>query len=138
MDFVPENNIEEALVAMAADPAARAEFERLLLISQLHVIGENQGGHDSAEPEKLMDGAQVRLIGIRHRDVQYIPVFTSVARLQVFFENATKNALIRRYISMSGRALFQMLNGAPVLLNPGLPYGMELPASAIARLLQTN
>ncbi|HEX3675420.1 MAG TPA: SseB family protein [Rhizomicrobium sp.] len=136
MDFVPENSLEEAMVAMAADPAAIPQFERLLLESPLHVIGQNEGAEDGSEPEKLVEGAQVRLIAIRRGDAQYLPVFTSPARLQMFFENATKSALIRRYITMGGRSLFQMAKDAPFLLNPGFPYGLELPASAIARLLQ--
>jgi hypothetical protein len=138
VDFIPENGLEEMLVAMASNPELGAEFDRLLLASPLHVIGENEGTHSGAEPEKLMEGAQVRFVAIRRGDVQYLPVFTSPTRLQVFFENVTKNALIRRYITMNGRSLFQMTNGAQFLLNPGFPYGLELPASAIARLLQTQ
>jgi len=138
VDFVPENSLERALVAFATQPGARIEFDRLLLLSPLHVIGEDGNGNGGAEQEKLVEGAQVRLVAIRRGDAQYIPAFTSPARLQIFFENATKNEPIRRYITMNGRALFQMTNGAPFLLNPGFPYGLELPPAVIARLLQDN
>ncbi len=136
IDFVPENALEEALVAMAANPEAGAIFDQLLLDSPLHVIGENDAARGAAEPVKLAEGAQIRLIAIRRGEVQYNPAFTAPSRLQLFYENATKNADIQRYITMSGRALFQMTNGAQFMLNPGFPYGLELPTSAIARLLQ--
>jgi hypothetical protein len=138
VDFVAENSLEEALVAFAADPATRPQFDRALLDSPLHVIGENDGAKDGAPAEKLVEGAAIRLVAIRRGDVQYIPAFTSPARLQIFFENATKQEPIRRYITMAGRALFKMTNGAQFLLNPGFPYGLELPAPVIARLLREN
>ena len=86
MDFVPENSLERALVAFATQPGARIEFDRLLLLSPLHVIGEDGNGNGGAEQEKLVEGAQVRLVAIRRGDAQYIPAFTSPARLQIFFE----------------------------------------------------
>ncbi|HEY2071193.1 MAG TPA: SseB family protein [Rhizomicrobium sp.] len=136
MEFIPENPLEEALVAMAADPSTQAVFDRLLLESPLHVIGQNAEGDVGGESEPLKDGAQIRLIALRRGEEQIIPVFSSPARLATFFENATKSAEIRRYITMPGRSLFQMAGGAPFLLNPGFPYGLALPAAAIARLLQ--
>jgi hypothetical protein len=135
-DFVPENTLEEALVAMASDPQAGAIFDRLLLESPLHVIGQNDGADPGSETEPLTEGARVHLIAVRRGSEQAIPVFTSPARLATFFENATKSAQIRRYITMQGRALFRMANGAPFLLNPGFPYGLLLPPAVIARLLQ--
>ncbi|HTQ12758.1 MAG TPA: SseB family protein [Rhizomicrobium sp.] len=134
--FVPENPLEAALVEMAKNPEAGAVFDRLLLESPLHVIGESKSkGTDTVS---VQNGAQVQLIAVRRGDVQYIPAFTSPARLAIFFENATKSALIRHYLTMDGRALFAMAGGAHFLLNPGFPYGLRMPAEAVARLLQTN
>lgn len=133
-DFVPENALEEALVAMAANPEAGAIFDRLLLESPLHVIGESRNASDG--PVKVQDGSQVQLIAVRRGEEQFIPAFTAPARLAVFFENATKSAQIRHYLTMEGRALFKMAGGANFLLNPGFPYGLRLPAEAVARLLQ--
>ena len=78
----------------------------------------------------------MRLIAVRRGELQAIPVFTSPARLAKFFESATKAAEIQRYITMPGRALFQMANGADFLLNPGFPYGLHMPAAVIAQLLR--
>ncbi|MGH6872397.1 MAG: SseB family protein [Rhizomicrobium sp.] len=134
--FTPENPLEEALVAMAADPATGTAFDALLLDSPLYVIGDskNAGGETVA----VQDGAQVQLIAVRRGEEQFIPAFTSPARLAVFFENATKSAQIRHYLSMTGRALFKMAGGAHFLLNPGFPYGLRMPAETIAKLLQNN
>jgi hypothetical protein len=136
VDFVPENALEEALVAMAANPDAGAIFDQLLLDSPLHVIGQNEGARPGEETQSLESGAKIRLIAVRRGDRQAIPAFTSPARLATFYENATKSAQIQRYITMPGRSLFQMANGADFLLNPGFPYGLHMPAAVIAQLLR--
>ncbi|HEY1631505.1 MAG TPA: SseB family protein [Rhizomicrobium sp.] len=136
VDFIPENLLEEALVAMAADPEKGGAFDHLLLTSPLHVIGQNDGARPEDDRQSLEPGAQVRLVAVRRGDTQAIPVFTSPARLDAFFENVTKSALIQRYLTMPGRSLFQMANGADFLLNPGFPYGLHMPAAVIAQLLR--
>jgi hypothetical protein len=136
VDFVPENLLEEALAAMAADPDKGGAFDHLLLTSPLHVIGQNEGARPEDETQSLQAGAQIRLIAVRRGERQAIPAFTSPSRLAIFYENATKSALIQRYITMPGRALFQLANGADFLLNPGFPHGLHMPAAVIAQLLR--
>ena len=136
MTFVPENLLEEALIAMAADPEKGGAFDHLLLTSPLYVIGQNEGAGAGDPEQSLKAGEQVRLVAVRRGDVQAIPVFTAPSRLAAFFENATKTALIRRYLTMPGRSLFQMAGGADFLLNPGFPYGLHMPAAVIAQLLR--
>jgi type III secretion system (T3SS) SseB-like protein len=136
VNFVPENLLEEALIAMAADPEKGGAFDHLLLTSPLHVIGQNDGARPEDEQQSLKAGSQVRLIAVRRGETQAIPAFTSPTRLAAFFESATKAAEIQRYITMPGRTLFQMANGADFLLNPGFPYGLHMPAAVIAQLLR--
>ncbi len=119
VDFTPENLLEEALVAMAADPEKGGAFDHLLLTSPLHVIGQNEGARPGEDQQQLKAGSQVRLIAVRRGDTQAIPVFTAPSRLATFYEKVTKSAEIQRYITMPGRTLFQMANGADFLLNPG-------------------
>jgi hypothetical protein len=136
VDFTPENLLEEALVAMAADPEKGGAFDHLLLTSPLHVIGQNEDARPGEDQQQLKAGSQVRLIAVRRGDTQAIPVFTAPSRLATFYENVTKSAQIERYITMPGRSLFQMANGADFLLNPGFPYGLHMPAAVIAQLLR--
>jgi hypothetical protein len=136
--FDPENDLEEALLRADDDDEAQAAFERLLLASPLHVIGENEGVDPAAVSVKVPEGANMHLAMIERDAVQYIPLFTSVTRLQTFFDHMAKTLLIRRYLTMSGRVLFETTKGRRFVLNPGFQYMRELSADEIARLLAAN
>jgi SseB protein N-terminal domain len=83
--FVPENRLEERLMAAARDPAARAEFYRELIASDLLVIDE--GRVPERVPEEtgrvtLEAGRQLRIRNIEFRGESYLPVFSSLTRLR--------------------------------------------------------
>jgi hypothetical protein len=136
--FDPENALEEALLRAGDDDDAREAFERLLLVSPLHVIGENEGVSSTDHSVSVPEGANLRLAMIERDAVQYIPIFTSVTRLQTFFDHMAKSLLIRRYLTMSGRVLFETTKGRQFVLNPGFKPMRELSAAEISRLLTTN
>jgi len=130
VDFVPENSLEEALLRDAA------QFERLLLDAPLHVIGENEGATPQEASVKVPEGARLRISGIRRGPIEWLAVFTAPSRLQIYFENMPKASAVARYLTMSGRVLFETTKGAHLLLNPGY-QNRELPPAEIARLLAT-
>jgi hypothetical protein len=116
-DFLPENDLERALMEAAADPASLGKFYSLLLDSQLFVLGRAQEG-------------KIEIAQIHHHDRLYHPIFSAPIRMQHYAQDHP------RYFSMRGRELFANARDAYFLLNPGWAYAKELIPQELARLLQ--
>lgn len=126
-DFLPENDLERALVQATNDPAARPAFYRLLLDSELFVLGKAGGEAGASQP-----GGEIQITQIRHKDRIYHPVFSSLSRMQNYLQEHPS------YFTMKGRDLFASARGAAFLLNPGSAYGKSLVPEEIADMLQPN
>ena len=129
MPFIPENELERALVAAVNNPAVAPEFYRLLLQSDLLVLGTAQGQEDASAKFALTPGGRLNLVPGVKDGAQFLPVFSSLRRMQDYVKQESK------YISMSGRALLDLTRGAPVTLNPASDYGKQLTAEQVAQLL---
>ena len=129
MAFIPENELERILVQAAHDPASAPEFYRLLLDSELLVLGSIAGQDDQNEQFSLEPGDQINLIPGEKNGVRYLPVFSSQTRMQEYMREEGK------YLRVNGRALLDLTRGAPVILNPASEYGKELTADQVRQLL---
>ena len=129
MSFVPENDLEKALMRAPNEPAARPEFYRLLLESDLYVIGQVEGRAPGEGRHTVAAGERLQLMSSEAKGQQFIPVFSALVRLQAYVRDE------RRYLSLNGRSLFEMTGGASFVLNPGSEYGKELLPQEIAGLL---
>ena len=129
MTFVPENDLEYALMRAAKDPAARPEFYRLLLSSDLFIIASVRGLKFSGAATSIEPGEQIEIARGDMNGKPFHPVFSSLKRLE---ENNRDGA---EWLSFDGRALFEMTKGATFVLNPGSDYGKELLAEEIAWML---
>ena len=129
MAFIPENELERVLVQAAHDPASATEFYRLLLNSDLLVLGSIAGQDDQNEQFSLEPGDQINLIPGEKNGVRYLPVFSSQTRMQEYSRSESK------YLRVNGRALLDLTRGAPVTLNPASEYGKELTADQVRQLL---
>ncbi|MCX7281555.1 MAG: enhanced serine sensitivity protein SseB C-terminal domain-containing protein, partial [Alphaproteobacteria bacterium] len=113
----------------AEDPAAGPDFYRLVLESDLLVMGAAEGKENAAEVFSLSDGGKLNLITSLKDGAQYLPVFSSLPRMQEFVKQETK------FLSIRGRDLLDITRGASVILNPASEYGKELSAQQILQLL---
>lgn len=129
MPFISENALEQALVKAAKDPAAGPDFYRLLLDSNLLVMGTAEGMENASEEFALSSGGKLNLVTGLKDGAQYLPVFSSMPRMQEFVTQETK------FLSIRGRDLLDITRGAPVILNPASEYGKELSAKEILQLL---
>jgi len=129
MLFIPENELERALVKAVKEPAAAPDFYRLLLESDLLVMGTAQGQEAATETFTLAPGNNLNLVTGLKDGHRYLPVFSSVLRMQEYAKQECK------YLSINGRALLDMTRGAPVVLNPASEYGKELTAEQVGQLL---
>jgi hypothetical protein len=129
MPFISENELERALVNAVKNPASAPDFYRLLLESELLVMGTVEGQEDAAEQFAVAPGGRVNLVtGVKNGST-YLPVFSSLPRMQEYVKQETK------YLRVNGRALLDLTRGAPVTLNPASEYGKELSPHEVAQLL---
>lgn len=130
MPFISENKLEEALVAAVKNPATAQNFYRLLLESDLLVLGTVEDQDTGQAKFSLEPGGRLALItGEKNDGQKFLPVFSSLARMQAYVKEEAK------YLAINGRALFETTRGAPLVLNPASEYGKELSPQEIDHLL---
>jgi hypothetical protein len=129
MLFIAENELEKALVEAVKNPSAAPDFYRLLLEADLLVLGSAEGQEDAQESFALAPGSQLKLVTGLKNGGPYLPVFSSLARMQEFLTQESK------YLSVNGRALLELTRGGPIILNPASQYGKELSPLEVKQLL---
>ena len=129
MLFIPENELEKALVRAVKEPHRAGDFYRLLLTSDLLVLGGVEGHESATEPFSVAPGGKVSLVTGVKDGGQYLPVFSSLARMQDYVKQESK------FLTVNGRALLDLTRGAPIILNPASEYGKELTADQVRQLL---
>jgi hypothetical protein len=129
MLFIAENELEKALVEAVKNPSAVPDFYRLLLEADLLVLGSAEGREDARESFSLAPGSQLKLVTGLKDGGPYLPVFSSLARMQEFLKQESK------YLSVNGRALLELTRGGPIILNPASQYGKELSPLEVKQLL---
>ena len=116
--FTPENHLEERLVAASSDPAARPDFYRQLIASNIFVV--NQGSASEG---------QLKIAAVEYDGKSYLPIFSSLTRLQTTIRGEVT------YLAMNALEFMKMTRGAKLLLNPGSDYGKELLPGEIASII---
>ena len=129
MPFISENKLEEALVRAVKSPATAPDFYRLLLESELLVLGSVEGQEEAGGAFSLEPGGQLQLVTGERGGEKFLPIFSSLARMQEYVKEEAK------YLSINGRALLDLTRGAPVTLNPASEYGREFTPEQIEQLL---
>jgi hypothetical protein len=129
MLFIPENELEKALVRAVKEPQSAPDFYRLLLSSDLLVMGTVEGQEDATAAFSLAPGGRISLVTGTSNGVPFLPVFSSLVRMQDYVKQEAK------YLSVNGRALLDLTRGAPVVLNPASEYGKELSPENVRQLL---
>src|SRR3954463_13081652 len=112
MPFIADNELERALGKAVENPAAAPNFYRLLLESNLLVLGTAEGQEGVTHPLNLAPGSRINLVTGLKDGHQYLPIFSSLVRMQDYVKQESK------YLSMKGRDLLDLTRGAPVILNP--------------------
>jgi type III secretion system (T3SS) SseB-like protein len=126
-----QNPLEIALAHAANEPASRPEFYRLLLESEIYVIGytdlPGQG------QRTLPVGARLSITHWEKRDgTSFIPFFTSIEALR----RALKEEA--RFVAMPARNFFEITRGATLVLNLASSHYKEFFPNEIDALLATG
>jgi hypothetical protein len=129
MDFIPQNELEAALVAAATDPSARPRFYEILSTSDLLVIDESPGPATGDGRQVLEAGRSLQLRQLDVGGVSHVPVFSSSARIGAVVKTEV------RFLAMNAKALFEIVGGSHVILNPGSQFGKQLTPDEMARVV---
>lgn len=126
--FIPENALEQRLVAATHDPAARPDFYRELVRSDIFVINARP---DPAPAGRRIveEGATLALMPVEVNGRSFLPIFSSLQRLQ----SAVREPV--SYLAMNALEFMKITSGADLLLNYGSAYGKELLAAEVASIV---
>jgi len=114
----PENALETALKLALQDATQTSEFFRVLLESNVHVLGDTQ------------DNVHLELINWQKPDgTKTIPFFSSVEVLTQSVETS------QTYLTLNARTLFTTTAGASLILNPKSAEAKEFSPELIERLI---
>lgn len=125
--FVPENALEQLLMAAATDPEARPAFQQALLAADLCAATPEPAPEGVRELEA---GDQVSLLNVPGRDgAPVAALFSSERRIVDAFGPGTGFLLI------PARELLDMVSVTGAFLNPGSDYGVEWSPADLCALL---
>jgi hypothetical protein len=126
-----QNPLEIALARAATEPASRPEFYRLLLESEIYVIGHTDTLGEGRTT--LPVGAKLSIVHWEKRDgTSFVPFFTNIEALQ----RALKEEA--RFVAMQARNFFEITRGATLVLNFASSHYKEFFPSEIDALLATG
>ena len=126
--FEPVNDLEKSLMNAATNPAARPQFCRDILESNIYII--NQADDKlNIQNNVLQAGTQLNIQSFERNGQAWLPIFTSLQRLQEYISSEAN------YLQLRGRNFFEITRGAYVMLNPGFPYGKEFFPEEIQQML---
>lgn len=126
--FEPVNDLEKSLVNAATNPSARPQFFRDLLDADIYILNRGENNPNSAD-HSYRPGSKLRIQQLKKGDQFWLPIFSSLPRLQQFINSDTD------YICMRARDFFEMTRGANIILNPNLAFGKEFLHQEIDQLL---
>jgi len=128
MAFHPENKLEQSLMKAAKDPAHHPQFYKDFIESDIFIIQygspPEQSGHII-----LKEGYQLKIQKIDLNGKPYIPVFSSLPRLQATLNKEAS------YIALNALEFMKFTQGDEILLNPGSDFGKEFTQDEIKSLI---
>lgn len=116
MTFQPQNTLERSLVQAAEDPAHRPQFIKDFTESDIFIV-QYSPPPKQCETAALAEGFQFEIQHIEFNGKPYIPVFSSLPRLQAVLQEEAG------YIAVNALEFLNIIQGAEILLNPGSDFG---------------
>lgn len=129
MSFEPQNDLERSLVKAAGDPAHRPQFYKDFSIADIFIVQHGKPPPKEHTTETLAVGTTIQIQNIEHNGEPYIPIFSSLVRLQATLSQEVT------YLAMNAMEFMNLTQGAAMLLNPGSDYGKEFTRNEVASIL---
>ena len=128
MSFDPQNNLEKSLIKAASDPAHRPQFYKDLAGADFFIVQEGPPPESSGR-KVLSEGMSLQIRNIDWEGRPYIPVFSSLRRLQAAIREEVG------YLALNALEFMKITQGAELLLNPGSDYGKAFTKDEIASIV---
>src|SRR5437879_2012036 len=126
-----QNPLEIALARAANEPASRPEFYKILLESEIYVLGHTEVPGDGRRA--IPAGTKLSIVDWKKTDgTPVTPFFTSIEALQRGLKEEA------RFVAMPARSFFEITRGATLVLDPASSHGKEFFPSEIDALLATG
>lgn len=126
-----QNDLETALARAADDPASRPDFYKILLKSEIFLLGFGDSPGEGLTT--FTKGSKLSIVNWEKKDgTPVIPFFTSLKALQSTLKEEAQ------FLSMPARDFFELTKGSDLYLNPTLDYGKEFFPHEIEALLETG
>ncbi len=129
MPFEPVNPLESSLMKAAAEPAHRPRFYRDFTQSDIYIPQPGTDPTGQTRETPLQPGDPIRFGYVTMQGVQYIPVFTSLPRLEAWINTPVL------YIRLNALDFIRLTDAAPLALNLGSDYGKTITAPEAASIL---
>jgi len=127
----PESRLETLLRLAATEPAHRPEFCKVLLESNVLVLGSAE--QDQPGEKNLQAGSSISLVNWQDESGnEIIPFFSSMDALEASVETDEP------YLEMPVSVLFEMTLGEKLIMNPHSEYGKEFYPDEVESLLSTG
>jgi hypothetical protein len=112
----------------SSDPAHRPQFYKDLAGADLFIIQEGPPSEQRGW-RVLEEGCSLQVRNIEWNGKSFIPVFSSLPRLQAAAQSEVS------YIALNALEFMKITRGAELILNPGSEYGKEFTKAEIESLL---
>lgn len=116
MDFTPQNALESLLVRACEDAAARPQFYRDFAQATVLVVQHSESPAVEMKLVALGDGEKLGIRSIGFQGEVYLPVFSSLPRIEAFFPHPV------HYLVIPVVDFMQATGGEAIFLNPGSPF----------------
>lgn len=128
MEFIPQNLLEKSLIQASTDPAHRHQFYKDLSNSDFFIIQEGDIPETHGKVT-LSAGAQIKIQNIEHNGKPYVPVFSSLLRLQSVLDREVG------YVALNAVEFMRIVQGSEIILNPSMSYGKEFVRDEILSII---
>lgn len=128
MSIDVHNELEQALVDAVKDPALRPRFYQCLVQSDIYFIQHGQPVAGKDGPVTLTGGAQLQIATVTHNGQDYVPIFSSLPRLQKMINGEVS------YLRLNALEFLKVAQGSSFVLNPGSDYGKTITAAEAASI----
>ena len=126
--FEPQNELEESLIKASTDPAHRPQFYKDFINSNIFIIQHGEVPEEAGE-RTLESGMQLQIQDIELEGRLYIPIFSSVPRIQAVINGEVG------YLALNALEFLKIVNGSELILNPGSEYGKEFTKNEVANIV---
>lgn len=119
MSFTPQNKFETSLLSAAQNTASIPQFYKDFAQAEIYLIHEGEA----------TDGQKLNIQQIEFNGKMYIPIFSSIPRIQSAIKSEVK------YVGIKAIELVKATQGAELLLNPGSEYGKTFTRTELLSIL---